>query len=154
MAFVAAAFASGLVFGLGLIVSQMVDPQKVRAFLDVFGNWDPSLAFVMAGAIAVSGLGWVLARRRGTPVLVPRLEIPSRRDIDAPLLAGAAIFGVGWGIVGFCPGPALTALAFGPIEVLLFVAAMLAGMALFQLLPDRGPRAAAHPVRQPVTEDA
>jgi uncharacterized membrane protein YedE/YeeE len=154
MAFVAAAFASGLVFGLGLIVSQMVDPQKVLAFLDLFGNWDPSLASVMAGAVAVSGLGWILARRRGTPVLVPRLEMPSRRDIDAPLLAGAALFGVGWGLIGFCPGPALTALAFGPIEVLLFVAAMLAGMALFQLLPDRGPQATARSAPAPVTEDA
>jgi uncharacterized membrane protein YedE/YeeE len=101
MAFVAAAFASGLLFGLGLVVSQMVDPQKVLAFLDLFGNWDPSLAFVMAGAVAVSALGWVLARRRGAPVLVPRLEMPSRRDVDAPLLAGAALFGLGWGLVGF-----------------------------------------------------
>jgi uncharacterized membrane protein YedE/YeeE len=154
MAFVAAAFASGLLFGLGLVVSQMVDPQKVLAFLDLFGNWDPSLAFVMAGAVAVSALGWVLARRRGAPVLVPRLEMPSRRDVDAPLLAGAALFGLGWGLVGFCPGPALTALAFGPIEVLLFVAAMLAGMALFQFLPAGGPKAAPRPAAQAVTDDA
>jgi uncharacterized membrane protein YedE/YeeE len=133
MAFVAAAFASGLVFGLGLIVSQMVDPQKVLAFLDLFGNWDPSLAFVMAGAVAVSGLGWILARRRGTPVLVPRLEMPSRRDIDAPLLAGAALFGVGWGLSGYCPGPAIVSLATGASGVLVFVGAMIGGMALFRL---------------------
>lgn len=140
MAPMLAALAAGLVFGLGLIVSQMVDPRKVLGFLDLFGAWDPSLAFVMAGAAAVSALGWVLARGRGVPVLAPRFEVPSRRDIDARLVGGAALFGVGWGLAGLCPGPALTALGFGPPAVVLFVAAMIAGMALFRLVPSSGPR--------------
>ena len=109
------AFASGLLFGLGLIVSRMVDPAKVLGFLDIVGNWDPSLAFVMGGAVAVSALGYRLAKRRGRPVLAPRLEIPTRRDLDPRLIGGAALFGIGWGLVGLCPGPALTALTFGPV---------------------------------------
>jgi uncharacterized membrane protein YedE/YeeE len=131
------ALASGLLFGLGLIVSQMVNPAKVLGFLDVFGNWDPSLAFVMGGAVAVSALGTVLARRRGGPVLSSRLEIPTRRDLDPRLIVGAALFGIGWGLVGLCPGPALTAISFGPWQVLVFVAAMIAGMGVFRIvLPD------------------
>ncbi|MBB4041567.1 hypothetical protein GGR34_003244 [Microvirga flocculans] len=137
MPMILAAFASGLLFGLGLIVSQMVDPAKVLAFLDIFGNWDPSLAFVMGGAVVVSSLGYGVAKRRGVPVLAPCLEIPSRRDIDPRLVAGAALFGIGWGLVGFCPGPALTALTFGPWQVPVFVAAMIAGMALFRIAPAK-----------------
>ena len=135
------AFASGLLFGLGLIVSRMVDPAKVLGFLDIVGNWDPSLAFVMGGAVAVSALGYRLAKRRGRPVLAPRLEIPTRRDLDPRLISGAALFGVGWGLVGLCPGPALTALTFGPWQVFVFVAAMIAGMALFRLVPAGRPQA-------------
>jgi uncharacterized membrane protein YedE/YeeE len=130
------AFASGLIFGLGLIVSQMVNPAKVRAFLDIFGNWDPSLALVMAGAVAVSSRGYMVATRRGAPVLAPRLEIPTRRRLDAPLVAGAVVFGIGWGLVGLCPGPALVTLAFGLPQAVVFVTAMLAGMALFQVMPS------------------
>jgi len=135
------AFASGLLFGLGLIVSQMVNPAKVLGFLDVFGRWDPSLALVMGGAVAVSALGTMAARRRGVPVLASRLEIPSRRDLDPRLIGGAALFGIGWGLVGLCPGPALVGLTFGPSEVFAFVAAMILGMAGFRLVPADWPRA-------------
>jgi uncharacterized membrane protein YedE/YeeE len=141
MPLILSALAAGLLFGLGLVVSQMVNPAKVLAFLDMFGDWDPSLAFVMAGAVAVSALGYALAKRRGLPVLAPRLEIPTRRDLEPRLLAGAAIFGVGWGLAGLCPGPALTALSIGPWQVIVFVVAMLAGMAMFRLLPAGSPRA-------------
>ncbi|MEE1657834.1 YeeE/YedE family protein [Microvirga sp. CF3062] len=140
MPLILSTFASGLLFGLGLIVSQMVNPAKVLAFLDVFGNWDPSLAFVMGGAVAVSALGYWIARRRGAPVLAPRLEIPTRRDLDLRLVTGAALFGIGWGLVGLCPGPALVGLTFGPVAIFAFVAAMIAGMALFRVLPARWPQ--------------
>lgn len=142
MPLIVSAFASGLLFGLGLVVSQMVNPAKVLGFLDMFGNWDPSLALVMGGAVLMSAFGYALAKRRGVPILAPRLEIPTRRDLEPRLLAGAATFGVGWGLVGLCPGPALTALSFGPWQVFVFVAAMIAGMALFQVMPSFGPQAA------------
>ena len=141
MPLILSAFVSGLLFGLGLIVSQMVNPAKVLGFLDVFGNWDPSLALVMGGAVVVSASGYVMAKRRGVPVLAPRLEIPTRRDIDPRLIGGAALFGIGWGLVGLCPGPALTALTFGPWQVFVFVAAMLAGMAVFRVVPADSPQA-------------
>jgi uncharacterized protein len=128
-------FAAGLVFGIGLIVSQMINPAKVRAFLDIAGNWDPSLAFVMGGAVAVAAAGHVIAKRLGHPVWGDRFHLPSRRDIDAPLVTGAVIFGVGWGLAGFCPGPAIVALPVGRWEVFLFVAAMVAGMAIYRLIP-------------------
>ena len=135
MPLILSAFASGLLFGLGLIISQMVNPAKVLGFLDIFGNWDPSLALVMGGAVAVSALGTVIARRRGVPVLAPRLELPTRRDLDPRLIGGAALFGIGWGLVGLCPGPALTALTFGPWQVFVFVASMIVGMVLFRAVP-------------------
>ena len=140
MLLIISAFTSGLLFGLGLIISQMVDPAKVLGFLDVLGNWDPSLAFVMGGAVVVSALGYAIAKRRGAPVLAPRLEIPTRRDLDPRLLGGAALFGVGWGLAGLCPGPALVALTFGPREVFAFVAAMIVGMAVFRLVPADWPQ--------------
>ncbi|QFU16716.1 YeeE/YedE family protein [Microvirga thermotolerans] len=142
MPLIASAFASGLIFGLGLIVSQMVNPAKVIGFLDLFGRWDPSLAFVMGGAVAVSALGFAVARRRRVPLLAPRLEVPARRDLDPRLLAGAALFGIGWGLAGFCPGPALTMLLAGPWQVPVFVASMIAGMALFRVMPADWPEAA------------
>lgn len=135
MARLVSALVVGLLFGLGLLVSGMSDPAKVLAFLDVAGRWDPSLAFVMAGAVFVSALGYLLARRRTRPVLAPTLEIPTRRDLDLPLVAGAAIFGIGWGLVGLCPGPALTLLPVVPRQAAIFVAAMLAGMLLVRLVP-------------------
>ncbi|GAC1646270.1 MAG: YeeE/YedE thiosulfate transporter family protein [Bradyrhizobium sp.] len=130
------AFATGLLFGLGLIVSQMVNPAKVLAFLDVAGAWDPSLAFVMVGAIAASAIGYVLAKRLGEPVLGDRLEVPSRRDFDGRLVGGAVLFGIGWGLVGLCPGPALAILPLGLWQASIFVAAMLVGMGLFAALPS------------------
>ena len=135
-----AAFASGLIFGLGLVISQMVNPAKVLAFLDVFGTWDPSLALVMGAAVAVSALGHAVAKRRGGPVLAARLELPARRDLEPRLFAGAAVFGIGWGLVGLCPGPALTALPLGLWQVFLFVAAMLAGMVVFRFIPAGWPQ--------------
>lgn len=140
MPLILSAFTSGLLFGLGLIVSEMVNPAKVLGFLDLFGNWDPSLAFVMASAVAVSALGTIIAKRRGVPVLAPRLEIPTRRDLDPRLISGAALFGIGWGLVGLCPGPALVGLTFGPWQVFVFVAAMIAGMALFRAAPADWPQ--------------
>lgn len=145
MAKTVSALALGLLFGLGLLVSGMADPAKVRAFLDVTGRWDPSLALVMAGAVAVSAAGYRLALRRGRPVLAPRFDVPTRRDLDLRLIAGAAIFGLGWGLVGLCPGPALTILTVAPAEALTFVAAMVAGMLLFRLVPPVRPKPKAVP---------
>jgi len=133
------ALVAGLLFGAGLYVSQMVNPAKVLAFLDIAGDWDPSLAFVMAGALAVAALGNVLAERRPAPFAADSYRLPTARRIDGRLVGGAALFGVGWGLVGFCPGPALAALPFGLWQVVLFVAAMIAGMAAHAfLLPPSG----------------
>jgi uncharacterized protein len=123
-----AAFGCGLLFGFGLMISGMTQPAKVLNFLDPFGTWDPSLALVMAAALIVSGLGFMLARRR-KPVLAAQSLWPTKRDIDIPLLGGAALFGAGWGLVGLCPGPALVDLAAFSQPVIVFVAAMIAGMA-------------------------
>jgi uncharacterized membrane protein YedE/YeeE len=142
MAKTASAFAVGLLFGLGLLVSGMADPAKVLAFLDVTGRWDPSLALVMAGAVAVSTTGYFLARRRGRPLLASRLEIPTRRDLDPRLIAGAAVFGIGWGLAGLCPGPALTLLTVAPAQAVTFVVAMVVGMLAFRLLPAAAPKPA------------
>src|SRR5262245_13491357 len=131
------ALLAGLVFGAGLTVSQMVNPAKVLAFLDfagiAHGTWDPSLALVMAAALAVSAPAFHLAQKRGHAAL-GSLRIPTRRDLDLRLAAGAAIFGIGWGLVGFCPGPAIAGLGLGAKEALVFVAAMLAGMASYEIL--------------------
>src|SRR5215218_4811969 len=114
----------GLIFGAGLLISGMVQPTKVLGFLDIFGTWDPSLAVVMAAALAVSVPGFVLANRRARPLLAPQRFWPTKGDIDRPLMIGAALFGVGWGLVGLCPGPALESLASFSPGVFLFVAAM------------------------------
>jgi uncharacterized membrane protein YedE/YeeE len=130
------AFASllaGLVFGLGLIVSGMANPAKVLGFLDLAGNWDPSLAFVMAGAIAVSAVAFAVANRRAVSFLGAEMRLPSARHIDRRLVLGSSLFGIGWGIAGFCPGPALVSLGMGEIKALVFVAAMLVGMGAFEL---------------------
>lgn len=124
---------AGLVFGLGLAVSGMMNPARVLGFLDIAGAWDPSLAFVLAGAVAVSALGVVLARRRPAPVCAQRFAWPAATRIDAKLLMGAAIFGIGWGLAGFCPGPAIASLTLGLGKGVLFVVAMLAGMALYRI---------------------
>ena len=125
---------AGLVFGLGLIVSGMANPAKVLGFLDLAGAWDPSLAFVMAGAIGVGGLAFFAARPRTRSWLGAEMKLPTARQIDLRLIGGSALFGIGWGVAGFCPGPALVALGLGEVKALVFVVAMLAGMGLFELL--------------------
>lgn len=126
-------FVVGLVFGIGMIVSGMTDPAKVIGFLDLFGTWDPSLAFVMGGAILV-GLGaFAIARRRTTNLLGGAMHLPRSSDIDKRLVAGSLMFGAGWALAGFCPGPALVSLGAGQPKAVVFVLAMLAGMALFEL---------------------
>ena len=130
-------FVSGLVFSAGLIVSGMINPAKVIGFLDLFGEWDPSLAFVMAGAVAVNFVGHRLVTRRAQPFFADGFAIPSRKDIDRELIIGAGLFGVGWGLVGLCPGPAIASLGASPASSVLFVAAMLAGMAGGRTLKSR-----------------
>jgi uncharacterized membrane protein YedE/YeeE len=132
-----ASLLAGLVFGLGLIVSGMADPAKVLGFLDLTGTWDPSLAFVMAGAIAVGALAFAVARKRTVSFLGAAMKLPSSRDIDGRLVIGSVVFGIGWGIAGFCPGPGLVALGMGEAKALVFVVAMLAGMGAFELLERR-----------------
>jgi uncharacterized protein len=121
-------FLSGLLFGLGLVISGMANPAKVLNFLDLAGTWDPSLAFVLAGATLTTFIGYRLAWRLPKPVLESRFELPSSTAIDRPLVAGAALFGIGWGIGGYCPGPALTALPLLAPGTLVFVSAMLVGL--------------------------
>ena len=128
MSLVYVSFACGLIFGAGLLISGMTDTAKVLGFLDIFGAWDATLAFVMAGAVAVTSIGFALAKRRGAPLFAAQSLWPTRKDIDAPLVTGAVLFGIGWGLVGLCPGPALVNLAGLGLPVIVFVAAMAAGM--------------------------
>lgn len=128
------ALLSGLLFGLGLTVSGMVNPAKVLGFLDFAGHWDPSLALVMAAAIPVAALGFAVSRTHPAPLCTPASAGPAKARVDGRLVAGAVLFGIGWGLAGFCPGPALASLGFGGWRVLVFVAAMLAGMAAFHIL--------------------
>lgn len=132
------ALLSGLIFGFGLILSGMANPAKVLGFLDLAGQWDPSLAFVMAGAIAVGSVAFLLARRRTLSFLGGAMHLPTARDIDRRLVAGSLLFGIGWGIAGFCPGPALVALGMAEMKALVFVAAMIAGMIIFEILEHAG----------------
>lgn len=127
---------SGALFGAGLTLSGMTDPARVRGFLDVFGHWDPTLAFVMGGAVIVMAIAWRIQARMARPVLGEKFSLPDRRDFDRPLIAGSALFGIGWGIAGLCPGPAVASLALSPLSAMPFIAAMLAGMALHNLLPE------------------
>lgn len=120
---------AGLVFGLGLVISGMVNPAKVQNFLDITGAWDPSLALVMGAALIVAGVGYKLVLRLPHPFFEAKFQIPALTRIDAKLLGGAALFGAGWGLAGFCPGPAITAAALLKGEVFIFLAAMLAGIA-------------------------
>ncbi|MGV2129739.1 DUF6691 family protein [Agrobacterium vitis] len=124
----AAALLSGLLFGFGLSLSGMLDPARVQGFLDIFGAWDPSLIFVLGGAVVTAFVGMVLVRRMARPVLADRFAMPTATRIDWRLVAGSALFGIGWGLGGFCPGPALAALPLGYGESLIFVAAMVIGM--------------------------
>ena len=136
----AAALLCGLMFGIGLIVSGMADPRKVLAFLDLRGAWDPSLAIVMGGAVLVGAAGFAVAARRRTSLLGEPMRLPAAGNIDRHLLLGGATFGVGWGLAGFCPGPALVAMSAGHWKAALFVAAMLAGMGIFEGLERRRER--------------
>lgn len=129
--FVLSALLSGLVFGLGLIVSGMANPAKVLGFLDLAGAWDPSLALVMAGAIAVGFFAFLVAKKRTLSFIGAEMKLPTASAIDRRLLTGSALFGAGWGVAGFCPGPGLVALGMGEPKALVFVVAMVVGMAIF-----------------------
>ena len=129
----ATGFIAGVVFGAGLLVSQMTNPAKVRAFLDVTGAWDPSLALVMAGAVAVFGAAYWLSRRRAAhPVFGERFHVPDSQAVDARLIGGSLLFGAGWGLSGFCPGPAVVSAGFGDARVWVFLASTVAGVLLFR----------------------
>lgn len=130
MAVILAAFAAGLLFSAGLAMSHMIDPAYVLSFLDVAGAWNPTLLFTMVGAVLAAAPFFALGRRRAHPVLGGSFQVPTRRDIDARLLSGAALFGIGWGLAGLCPGPAIAGLSTGQWQYFVFVPAMLAGMAL------------------------
>jgi len=134
-----AAAICGIVFGAGLAVSGMTNPAKVLGFLDFTGRWDPTLAFVMGGALAVSAVGFAVVRRSARPWFAEAFSLPARRDFDRDLIVGAALFGVGWGLVGLCPGPALASLWRTSGEVFLFVGAMLGGVLLHRLPAQRRP---------------
>ena len=133
------ALLAGTLFGAGLTVSGMTDPQRVRGFLDLFGQWDPTLAFVMSGAVLVMAIAWRLQRHMGRPLLAEKFVLPARSDLDARLIGGSVLFGIGWGLAGLCPGPAIASLALAPAAVLPFVVAMLAGMTIHRLLTSSTP---------------
>ena len=135
--FALSALLSGLVFGLGLIVSGMANPAKVLGFLDLAGEWDPSLALVMAGAIAVGFFAFLIAKKRTRSFIGAEMKLPTASAIDSRLLVGSALFGAGWGVAGFCPGPGLVAVGMGEPKALVFVAAMLTGMVIFSWLEKR-----------------
>ena len=131
---------SGTLFGAGLTISGMTDPARVRGFLDLFGAWDPTLVFVMGGAVLVMAVAWRIRNRMVAPIFAERFSLPDRTDLDARLITGSILFGIGWGIAGLCPGPAVASLALSPLSALPFVLAMLAGMAAQQFvsrLPQR-----------------
>ncbi len=128
---------SGLLFGAGLALGGMTNPARVRGFLDIFGAWDPTLAFVMGGAVAVMAIAWRLVPRMAHPLFAEKFSLPERSDITPQLVGGAALFGIGWGLAGLCPGPGFAALAIAPVEALVFCGTMLAGMALHRAIFDR-----------------
>jgi uncharacterized membrane protein YedE/YeeE len=132
-----AAFVVGFVFAVGLGISGMTEPQKVIGFLDLFGLWDPSLLFVMAGAISIHFISYKLIRKRESPLIVKDWHVPTKKDITPSLLTGSLLFGTGWALAGFCPGPAVTSIASFEIRPLLFVGSMLIGMVIFQSLDKR-----------------
>ncbi|SHN53161.1 DUF6691 family protein [Erythrobacter sanguineus] len=128
---------SGTIFGAGLALGGMTDPARVRGFLHLFGNWDPTLAFVMGGAVLVMALAWLVQRRMQRPIFAEGFSLPDRSDLTARLIGGSALFGIGWGIAGLCPGPGFAALAIAPTSAGIFVAAMLAGMILVRLMEGK-----------------
>jgi uncharacterized membrane protein YedE/YeeE len=140
------ALLAGLIFGIGLILSEMANPAKVLSFLDITGSWDPSLAFVMMGAISVGVMAFTLARRRGQTYLGSSLQLPASRVIDKRLVLGSLAFGIGWGLAGICPGPGLVLVGTGSLHGIVFVAAMLLGMGIFELLER-------HQATQPKSEN-
>ena len=127
-------FVAGLLFSLGLVVSGLINPAKVQNFLDLAGTWDPSLAFTMAAAIVTTAIGYRLVFRSARPLFADAFQLPPAKAIDARLVGGAAVFGIGWGLIGFCPGPAVAALATASTSAFIFVGAMLAGMLLARTL--------------------
>lgn len=137
------ALVSGTLFGAGLALSGMMDPARVRGFLDVFGTWDPTLAFVMGGALAVMFAAWLVQKRMEKPAAAERFSLPGTTRIDTRLVSGSALFGIGWGLAGLCPGPGVASLAVNPGPASMFVAAMAAGMALFHLADRLSLRAGA-----------
>jgi uncharacterized membrane protein YedE/YeeE len=144
---ISVALAAGLLFGAGLALSGMADPARVRGFLDIFGAWDPTLAFVMGGALIPMAIAWRLRTKMPRPLAAPQFDLPSLGRLDAKLLIGAVLFGAGWGVAGLCPGPALADLALNPAPAALFVLAMLAGMVVQRFggtlrLPAKPPAAA------------
>jgi uncharacterized protein len=143
------ALISGVVFGAGLAISGMINPAKVLNFFDIAGSWDPSLAFVMAGALAISLPGYWLARRRPAPICSPRYFLPTKSEIDLRLIGGAALFGLGWGLSGFCPGPAIASLTTLSVTPVIFLAAMAVGMMAvrFRLPAPRDPKSLADSAR-------
>lgn len=132
---------SGALFGAGLAVGGMTDPARVRAFLDLFGAWDPTLAFVMGGAVIVMAIAWRFQVRMARPLFGESFALPNRNDLDGRLITGSILFGVGWGLAGLCPGPAVASIATSPLDALTFVAAMLAGMAIQRTFPGPNPGA-------------
>ena len=130
--------AAGTIFGAGLTIGGMTDPARVRGFLDLFGDWDPTLAFVMGGAVLVMALAWAVQRRMQRPAFAEGFSLPDRNDLTPRLIGGSALFGIGWGIAGLCPGPGFAALAIAPASAAIFVAAMLAGMLAARVIEDRG----------------
>lgn len=134
MSKVVIALISGLLFGAGLAYSGMADPARVQSFLDLFGNWDPTLAFVMGGAMFPMAVAWIVKSRLSSPLAATSFDLPGTSKIDRPLAIGAILFGMGWGIAGLCPGPALADLALAPIAVLPFVVAMLVGMSVHRFI--------------------
>ncbi|WP_340587319.1 DUF6691 family protein [Erythrobacter alti] len=128
---------AGILFGAGLTLGGMTEPARVRGFLDIFGEWDPTLAFVMGGAVIVMAIAWLFQPRMARPLFADAFTLPTRRDLTGKLIGGSALFGIGWGIAGLCPGPGVAALAIKPASAAIFVAAMLAGMWLIRLT-ERG----------------
>ena len=128
------AAASGTLFGAGLTIGGMTNPARVRGFLDIFGDWDPTLAFVMGGAVIVMAFAWAIQRRMDTPRWASSFKLPDTSDLTPKLLGGSAIFGIGWGIAGLCPGPGFAALVIEPAKAAAFVASMLGGMALAKVV--------------------
>lgn len=129
------AYFIGLIFGIGIIISGMANPAKVANFFDIAGSWDPSLAFVMGGALTIAMIGYRLVLARPAPMMASTFKVPTSQSIDARLIGGSALFGLGWGIAGFCPGGAIPALGTGAVEIAVFVAAMVSGIAIAKFLP-------------------